>query len=146
MATERLATGHSAFPRVDARGQRPPDTIPRAVWLLIGSIAVAKLTTLAVIVWLSRSAETVAVIAVTLPPWLLAAAACLAGPVLFRLRLRRVRARRALLHRAEWMLPQDSRPSAGASRSPRPRPQGPPRPIHGNLSPPPNRGRPIFPR
>ena len=128
MATERLASGHSAFPRNDARGQTPSDTIPRAVWLLVGSIAVAKLTTLAVIVWVSRSPETIAVIAVTLPPWLVAAAACLAGPVLFRLRLRRVRARRAQLRRAEWMLPQDSHLSAGASRSPRPRSRGAPSP------------------
>ena len=128
MATERLASGHLAFPRVDARGQGPPDTIPRAVWLLMGSIAIAKLTTLAVIVWLSRSAETVAVIAVTLPPWLVAAAACLAGPVLFRLRLRRVRARRAQLRRAEWMLPQEDSLSAGASRSPRPPSRGAPSP------------------
>ena len=128
MATERLASGHPAFPRPDARGQTLPETIPRAVWLLIGSIAVAKLTTLAVIVWVSRSPETIAVIAVTLPPWLVAAAACLAGPVLFRLRLRRVRARRAQLRRAEWMLPAVDHLPAGASRSPRPRSRGAPSP------------------
>lgn len=76
----------------------------RGVWLLVGTIAVAKLATLGIMLWASRTPETGVLIGVTLPPWLLAAAVLLAGPVLFRLRLRRIRARRAQLRRAEWLL------------------------------------------
>ncbi len=112
MANERAAFDQRPAPGDDRRGVGPEVT-PRAVWLLVGTIAVAKLTTLAVFVWASGSRETLALIGATLPQWLLAAAALLAGPVLFRLRLRRVRARRERLRRAEWMLPSvEGRPRA----------------------------------
>lgn len=99
-----MAATHSAA-NGPATGS-PSEGTPRGVWLLIGTIAAAKLTTLGIVVWASRTPETGVLIGVTLPPWLLATTLLLAGPVLFRLRLRRVRARRARLHRAEWMLPE----------------------------------------
>lgn len=104
MATDRSGTDRSARSG-DLRGERPSDATPRAVWLLIGTIGAAKAITLGVIVWASGSGRTALLVAATLPPWLFAAAALLVGPLLFRLRLRRVRARRDRLRRAEWMLP-----------------------------------------
>ena len=121
MATERAAFDQRAVPG-DDRHDVGPEVTPRAVWLLVGTIAAAKLTTLAVIVWASGSRETLALIGATLPPWLLAAAALLAGPVLFRLRLRRVRAQRERLRRAEWMLPPAEQRSRAFRRAGRPRP------------------------
>lgn len=79
----------------------------RAVWLLVGTIAAAKLVTIVVILWASRSTEAGALVAATTWPWLLPVAALVGGPLLFRLRLRRVRAKRARLLRAEWLLPDE---------------------------------------
>lgn len=89
----------------DRRGEVPGEDGSRAVWVLVGTIAAAKATTLAVIVWASGSGETVALVVATLPPWIVVGGALGAGPLLFRLRLRRIRARRERLRRAEWMLP-----------------------------------------
>lgn len=82
------------------------DATPRGVWLLVGTIACAKLATFGVVLWAAAGPEAGVLIGVSLPPWLLAAALLLAAPVLFRLRLRRVRARRDRLRRAEWLLPE----------------------------------------
>ena len=77
---------------------------PRTVWVLIATIAAAKLATLLVVLWAARSAEAGGIVAATTWHWLVVAAGLVAGPVLFRLRLRRVRARREQLRRAEWMI------------------------------------------
>jgi len=106
MAATHPATNGPATRPVAATAGSPSEGMPRGVGLLVGTIAAAKLATLGIVVWASRTPETGVLIGVTLPPWLLAAAVLLAGPVLFRLRLRRVRARRAQLRRAEWLLPE----------------------------------------
>lgn len=106
MAATHPATNGPATRPVAPTASSPSEGMPRGVWLLVGTIAAAKLATLGIVVWASRTPETGVLIGVTLPPWLLAAAVLLAGPVLFRLRLRRVRARRAQLRRAEWLLPE----------------------------------------
>lgn len=77
-------------------------------WLLVWTVLLAKLGTVGLIVWASRSAETIALLVVTTWPWLAIMGALGAGPLLFRYRLRRVRARRARLQRAEWMLDADA--------------------------------------
>ena len=81
-------------------------TTTRYVWLLLGSIAFAKVGTILIIVWASRSGDVAPLVTATTWHWLPIAGALLAGPILFRLRLRRVRARREALRRAEWMLPE----------------------------------------
>jgi hypothetical protein len=95
----------------------PPesDATPRAVWLLLGTIAAAKLGTVVVVLWLSHSLPALALVGATVWFWLPVAAALLAGPLLFRRRLRRVRARREALRRAEWML-DDPRPAPARPR------------------------------
>jgi hypothetical protein len=123
MATERSAFAARGTPG-DDRGRVGSEGMPRAVWLLVGTIAAAKVTTLAVIVWASGSRETLGLIVATLPPWLLAAGALLAGPLLFRLRLRRVRARRERLRRAEWMLPPAEHRPRALGRAARWKPPG----------------------
>ena len=93
-------------------------TTTRGVWLLLGSIAGAKLGTVLVIVAASRSAEVLPLVTATIWYWLPVAGALLAGPILFRLRLRRVRAKRDRLRRAEWMLPDGPDPAPPAIASP----------------------------
>lgn len=100
-----MRRGHGDAHGGGNREQTGSEPTTRAVWILIGTIAAAKTTTLLVIVWASGSSETLALVAATLPPWILVGGALIAGPVLFRLRLRRVRARREGLRRSEWMLP-----------------------------------------
>jgi hypothetical protein len=85
----------------------PPDAeggVPRGVWYLLGAIATAKVVTIAVVLGFARTGETGLWAAATTWHWVLVAAVLLAGPILFRLRLRRVRARREMLRRAEWMI------------------------------------------
>jgi hypothetical protein len=97
-------------PRSDApmlgpeQGGAAEDETPRGVWLLLGAIAAAKLSTLGVVLWLSWSPEAGVLAAATVWHWLPVAAVLLSGPILFRWRLRRVRARREALRRAEWMV------------------------------------------
>ena len=74
------------------------------MWLMLGAIGGAKLGAIAVVVWSSRSTEAGVLVGVTTWYWLVVAAALLAGPLLFRLRLRRARAKREALRRAEWLL------------------------------------------
>jgi hypothetical protein len=75
-----------------------------AAWLLVWTIVTVKAITLVVTIAIARSWDAGAVMALTTWPWLVAIGALVAGPLLFRYRLRRVRARRAALQRAEWHL------------------------------------------
>ncbi|HEY7031160.1 MAG TPA: hypothetical protein VH482_07540 [Thermomicrobiales bacterium] len=84
---------------------------PPSVWLLIWTIYLAKLATVVLIIWASHSYETTALVAATTWPWLVVAGVLGLGPLLFHLRLRRVRTKRELLKRAEWMLTSDPAPS-----------------------------------
>jgi hypothetical protein len=86
-----------------------------AAWLLVWTIVAVKAITLIVTIAVARSWDAGAVMALTTWPWLVAIGALVAGPLLFRYRLRRVRARRAALLRAEWHL--DDRRSANDEAS-----------------------------
>ena len=83
---------------------------PRGVWLLLGAIGGAKLGTIVIILWASRATDIAPLVAVTTWYWLVVAAVLVASPVLFRVRLRRVRAKRERLRRAEWMLLEEPAP------------------------------------
>lgn len=109
-------------PRRDPSSSDEEGGLPRGVWVLLGAIAAAKLSTLAVVLWLSWSPEAGLLAALVTWHWLPVAAVLLSGPVLFRVRLRRVRARRDALRRAEWMVGGE-RPAAGPGvLAPVPRP------------------------
>jgi hypothetical protein len=75
-----------------------------AVWGFLIALFIFKLITVAVIFWHMRTWESGLILGATLwywfPPLLLLGA----GPVIFYYRLRKVRARREALRRAEWML------------------------------------------
>lgn len=75
-----------------------------AVWGFLIALFIFKLVTVGVIFWHMRTWESGLILGSTLwywfPPLLLLGA----GPVLFYVRLRKVRARRDALRRSEWML------------------------------------------
>lgn len=90
---------------------RPPDLSSEdeveseaAVWGFLLALFIFKLVTVVVIFWQLRTWESGLILGATLwyffPPLILLAA----GPVYFYYRLRKVRARREALQRAEWML------------------------------------------
>lgn len=75
------------------------------VWAFVWTLFAFKIATVAVIFWAAKgSGEAGALLAVTTWFWLFIPAFALAGSVGYFIRLRRVRARRARLLRAEWML------------------------------------------
>lgn len=74
------------------------------VWAFVWTIFAFKIATVAVIILASRSWEAGALLTATTWPFFVIPAVAITGPVLFYLRLRRVRARREQLRRAEWMV------------------------------------------
>jgi hypothetical protein len=97
------ATGSTTMP--PARPHPPPasrEEYGGSPLLLLGTIAAAKLATVLVVVWLSWSSEVGALIAATTWFWVPVGTVLLSGPILYRRRLRRVRAKRAALLRSEW--------------------------------------------
>jgi hypothetical protein len=91
-------------PALPPRSDADDEATPPSVWLLVWTIYLAKLATIVLVIWASHSYETTALIAATTWPWLVVAGVLGLGPLLFHVRLRRVRARRELLKRAEWVL------------------------------------------
>lgn len=77
-----------------------------AVWGFILVLFAFKLVTVGLIFYHLRTFETGVIIGSTLWFWFPVLGFLAAGPLLFRYRLRRVRARRDALSRAEWMLDQ----------------------------------------
>ena len=74
-----------------------------SAWPLIIAIAIAKIVTLAVVLYFAWDGEAAALIGATMLPWVVVAAGLLAAPVAWQVRLRRVRRRRKALQDAEWM-------------------------------------------
>lgn len=75
-----------------------------AVWGFIWVLFAFKLITMGLIFYHLHTFESGLLIGATLWYWFPILGVLVAGPLLFRYRLRRVRARRDALHRAEWML------------------------------------------
>ena len=87
--------------------------------LLVGTIVGAKLATIVVVLATEWSAGSGLMVAVTTWHWAFVVGALVAAPIAFAVRLRRVRARRATLLRAEWHV--------SAIEAPQPQPVAPPR-------------------
>lgn len=83
------------------------------VWALVWTIFVAKLATLVFVLLAAHSFQAAALVSATTWPWLVIAVALAVSPLLFRYRLRRVRAKRRRLLQAEWMLGTDTERSRG---------------------------------
>ncbi len=73
-------------------------------FILVGTIVAAKVTTIVVVLAISRSSGAGILVAATTWHWAIVLAALVAAPVAFAVRLRRVRARRAELLRGEWQV------------------------------------------
>jgi len=78
-----------------------------AVWAFLGTLFAFKLATVVLIFWHMQTFETGMLLTATTWFWLPLVAVLIAGPLLFRYRLLRVRAKREHLRRAEWMVEHD---------------------------------------
>ncbi len=84
----------------------PEEESQAAVWGFLWVLVGFKLATVGLIFYHMQTVETGIFLGATTWYWLPPLAVLLAGPILFRYRLRRVRAKREQLRRAEWMLPE----------------------------------------
>ena len=85
---------------------------PSSVWLLIWTIYVAKFATIVLVIWAAHDYEATSLVAATTWPWLVLAGVLGAGPLVFHIRLRRVRAKREQLHQEEWQIAPSPEPTA----------------------------------
>ncbi|CAN5340878.1 hypothetical protein BH09CHL1_BH09CHL1_24180 [soil metagenome] len=90
----------------------PADDESFSAWPLVISIGIAKLATLITILYLSWGYESAKLVASTLAPWLAVVVALLVAPIGWRIRMYRMRRRRAALLDAEFMrenqIPEDT--------------------------------------
>ena len=75
-----------------------------AAWAFLWILLAFKLVTVAMIFWADISTEAGVLLSATTWYWSVIPILATAGPVVYRLRLRRARRRRALLQRSEWVL------------------------------------------
>ena len=80
-------------------------------WTLVWTLVVMKVVTIVVVILAARQTEAGTLFAIITWHWLVALGALLAAPVLYRVRLRRVRARRTALLRSEWMVDEVATPT-----------------------------------
>ncbi|MER3439030.1 MAG: hypothetical protein C4346_16375 [Chloroflexota bacterium] len=97
-------SGRAPAPRRPDNDRSSEQPASSGVWLLIWTIYGAKLATLVLVLWAAHDGQAFTLVIATTWPWLVLAAALGAGPLLFHIRLRRVRARREQLRQAEWSL------------------------------------------
>ncbi len=87
------------------------DLSSRVTRAMIGGIVLTKIGILAVVFAIDPSKMTALFALVASWLWIFAAVVLLSGPLAYRWRLRRVRARRAALQQAEWMIDPGDPPS-----------------------------------
>ena len=73
-------------------------------WAFLWVLLAFKLATVVMIFWADISTETGVLLSATTWYWSIIPILATAGPIVYRLRLRRLRRRRAQLQRAEWLL------------------------------------------
>ncbi len=77
----------------------------RGAWRFLWVLFVFKIVTVLATFWAAGfTRESSILLSLTTWPWLIIAAIGIAGPLAFKFRLHRVRARREALQRSEWML------------------------------------------
>lgn len=75
------------------------------VWGFFWVLFLFKIGTVAATMWAAGlTSEATMLLSITTWPWLIIPGLALSGPLLYRYRLRRVRARKMALHRAEWLV------------------------------------------
>lgn len=83
----------------------PPEEEHASIWPYVWILFVFKFVTVGATWWYaSRSSEATSILAVTHWFWLFIPLVAIAGPLLFQVRLRKVRRRRAALQASEWMV------------------------------------------
>ena len=75
-----------------------------SAWAFLWILLAFKLATVVMIFWADISAETSVLLSATTWYWSIIPILATAGPIVYRVRLRRVRRRRAQLQRAEWLV------------------------------------------
>ncbi len=85
-------------------------------WALVWTLVVMKIVTIGVVTLAARRAEAGALFAMITWHWVVVLGVLLGAPVLFRVRLRRVRARRRALLRSEWMMDEVEKVVVGPGR------------------------------
>jgi hypothetical protein len=89
----------------DAAEQRQRKEERSVVWAFFWTLFFFKIGTVVVILWAAGvSLEAGVLLTVTTWPFFVIPAVAVAGPITVFVRLRRMRSRRELLRRAEWML------------------------------------------
>ncbi len=78
--------------------------------MLFAMMAIVKIGVLTVVLMFDRSAMMAMFAVVSSWLWIVGAAVLLSGPAAYAWRVRRVRARRSALQRAEWMLESEEHP------------------------------------
>lgn len=109
---------HRQPPAHRRRPEPEPDT-GAAVWAFLWVLFAFKMATVGLIFWQMSTFEAGVVLGATTWYWFPVMGVMAAAPVAFHLRLRKARARRAELLRAEWMVPdvEEAGPRPSARRS-----------------------------
>jgi hypothetical protein len=102
MATTKIRAGDDV--QLSAEEKQKKDE-KQTVWVFLWTLFVFKIVTVAAIFWAAEgSGEAGALIAATTWPFIALPVAAIGGPLIFYLRLRRVRAKRLALQRSEWVV------------------------------------------
>jgi hypothetical protein len=81
---------------------------PRSVWLFFLAIVIAQVTLISVVFFVDFTILSVGYFFIATWLWVLAGIVAMAGPAALAIRLRRARARRRALERAEWVVEDGS--------------------------------------
>jgi len=98
-------------PPLEAESDDLFDLSSRVTRAMIGGIVLTKIGILLVVFAIDPSKMTALIALISSWLWILAAVVLLSGPLAYRWRLHRVRARRAALQQAEWMIDPGDPPS-----------------------------------
>ena len=102
--TTRQTTYREPIPPAAADDKAP-------VWAFVWTLFTFKIATVILILVMDPGLTTGILLVLTTWFWLFIPAVAVAGPVMFRWRLRKLRRRRQTLRRSEWLL-EDDRPAA----------------------------------
>lgn len=96
--------------------QSEPEETSFGAWTLVWCLYLTKFATIVILVLMQHSYDAAVFVTITTWFWFGPMLALGAAPLLYRLRLRRVRRRRAALQRAEWDLSFRTDDAASATR------------------------------
>jgi len=110
MATTDLSARHNAALERQTAERKQEEDEKATAWAFIWTLFGFKMASVIVLLYWIGPGEFAFIVGATTWPWLVIPGIALAGPIGYRLRLRRVRKRREELRRAEFHLGHRSRP------------------------------------